>query len=118
VSSAPPSLTAAQLVQSLRQAFESGRLGGADILDEIARIAYSCAEGLSGPRRLVAFVLSQALFDLANDRSDRPVSQDENHAVLSEFQTLSRAALFINGSQDDAAGICDALLDAFFRLMR
>jgi hypothetical protein len=90
----------------------STKIGGSAVLAELENLASLCIEGLSDAQDAVAFALSEIFARHSDDRSDRPVTGDDNYLLMaSGFEVLSQAIDFVEtgGNSEDAVRIIAAL---------
>lgn len=99
------------LRQGYTKATTTKRLGGADVLHNLAALARDCVPDATLEQKAVAYALARLFDAVAGDRGERPVSIKED-APLSD-QVLSRAVVFLEnpGNANDAVEIIAAIAD-------
>ena len=101
-----------QFREAFEQAAANSRIGGSDVLRDLAQRARSCIIGTSASTDAVAFALSIILEQHAEDLDDRPVTGDDTYALMSaSYDDLAAAARFLerDGPPDQAVTIIAAL---------
>ena len=98
-------LAAARLKAKFVDATRSGRLGGAQVLGELASLASECCSASDDARACVAIALWTVLGFYADDKRERPVGMDENQEFYDRCHAaISDAIEFIrSGGTSDAA---------------
>lgn len=90
----------------------SGRIGGAEVLQGLSDIASACIIGTSDAQDSVAFALSEIFRQYAEDRSDRLLTTDDTYnLVAAAEECLSDALRFIEigGDPNEALRIVATL---------
>lgn len=101
-----------QFREAFEQAATTSRIGGSDVLRDLAQRARRCATGASASTDAVAFALSVILEQHAEDLDDRPVTGDDTYALMSaSYDDLAAAAAFLerDGPPEQAVEIIAAL---------
>jgi hypothetical protein len=100
------------LRERYRDVASSTKIGGAEILGELGKLASSCVSGLSDAQDAVAFALSEIFARHSEDREERIVTGDDTYRLMaSGAEVFSQAVDFIEvgGNSDDATRIIAAL---------
>src|SRR5712672_2524111 len=106
-------LPAARLRFYFAEMKQTGRIGGASILEELSKLASACMDGTTNSQDAVAFVLSDVFWQHARDRDERPVTLNETYELMAlGNETLTEAINFIElgGASDEATRIAAALM--------
>lgn len=108
------SIHTAKLKQAYLQAFSSGKIGGADIWRDLARLSHDCIKDHAPQQRAVAYGLYQAFSSLCYDFDERPVTVNEVTELMQRaHEPFLRAIEFLerSGEDRDAVDVLVAIID-------
>jgi len=107
-------LTAPERLRAyFRNVSQGPQIGGAAILQTLSDLSSACVDGASPARDAVAFSLSTIFGLHADDRSERPVTGDDNYQfIATAFDDLSRAIEFVCNDTSDEGAVAGRIVAA------